>query len=57
MLKVIIIEVIKFLFSQIWFQFISTNITYLSNSLASDVIKENINTYSNIMNSEFVKMT
>ena len=51
------IEVIKFLFSQIWFQFISTNITCLSNSLASDVIKENINTYSNVMNSEFVKMT
>ncbi len=51
------IEVIKFLFSQVWFQFISMNITYLANSLASDVIKENINTYSNIMNTEFVKMT
>jgi len=35
------IEVIKFLFSQVWFQFISMN----------------INTYSNIMNTEFVKMT
>ena len=33
------------------------NITYLANSLASDVIKENINTYSNVMNTEFVKMT
>lgn len=51
------IDVIKYLFSEIWFQFISTNITCLSNSLASDVIKENINTYSNVMNSEFVKMT
>mgnify|MGYP001086291022 FL=1 len=51
------IDVIKYLFSQIWFQFISMNITCLSNSLASDVIKENINTYSNVMNTEFVKMT
>ena len=51
------IEVIKYLFSQVWFQFISLNITYLANRLASDVIKENINTYSNRINSEFVKMT
>lgn len=51
------IEVIKYLFAQIWFQFISVNITCLANSLGSDVLKENINTYSNIMNTEFVKMT
>ena len=51
------IEVIKYLFSQIWLQFISMHITYLADSLASDVIKENINTYSNVMNTEFVKMT
>ena len=51
------IEVIKYLFSQVWFQFISVNITVLANSLGSDVIKENINTYSNVMNTEFVKMT
>ncbi len=40
------IEVIKFLFSQIWFQFISMDIAFLANRLGSDVIKENINTYS-----------
>lgn len=51
------IEVIKYLFSQIWFQFISVNISALANSLGSDVIKENINTYSNVMETEFVKMT
>lgn len=51
------IEVIKYLFSRIWFQFISVNITCLANSLGSDVIKENINTYSDVMNTEFVKMT
>lgn len=51
------IEVIKYLFSRIWFQFISVNISCLANSLGSDVIKENINTYSDVMNTEFVKMT
>lgn len=51
------IEVIKYLFSRIWFQFISVNITCLANNLGSDVIKENINTYSDVMNTEFVKMT
>ncbi len=51
------IEVIKYLFSQIWFQFTSVNISALANSLGSDVIKENINTYSNVMETEFVKMT
>ena len=48
---------IKYLFSQIWFQFTSVNISALANSLGSDVIKENINTYSNVMETEFVKMT
>lgn len=50
------IEKIKYDFSQIWFRFISMNITVLANVLASDVIKENINTYSNAINTEFAKM-
>ena len=49
-------EVIKVSFAQILFEFIEANLTGVAGSLESDILKENIASYCEKHNSEFVKM-
>lgn len=50
------VETIKMLFAEIWIQFISVNITGLACDLETDDIKENLDSYSQSNNTDFVKM-
>lgn len=49
-------EVIKATFVEILFTFIEANLTGVASSLDSDILKENIASYCEKYNSEFVKM-
>ena len=51
------VDAIKKLFAQIIFSFIEVNITASANSIDSDALQENISTYCEMHDSEFVKMT
>lgn len=49
-------EVIKGSFAQILFTFLEANLTGIAGSLDSEILKENIASYCQMHNSEFVKM-